>query len=119
MVKCDFPGCENEPAMPFRCDRCNPPKYYCGEHRLPTSHDCLGKEEWRTTKSVVTEIAIGYERGSGARILAGSGHYSDVGRISTPITTSSIDQGAIPYSVSEKPKSWFVKLKEKISNIFK
>jgi hypothetical protein len=105
--------------MPFRCDRCSPPKYFCDEHRLPVSHDCPGEEKWKKIKSSVSEIAIGYERGAGATVLAGSRCYFDAERISAKATTESIDEKPITYDLSEKPKSWFAKFKEKILKLFK
>ena len=42
MAKCD--ACGKHENMPYKCRRCG--GTYCGEHRLPESHDCPGLNEW-------------------------------------------------------------------------
>jgi hypothetical protein len=112
MVKCDFPNCPADESMPFRCNRCDPPKYYCNKHRLPPSHNCLGITYWKTTNSPVTEIAISYERGGGATAISGSGDDSDIERFGTYTKTNLIYHPSKTHEATEKPKSWFTRLKE-------
>jgi len=53
MKSCDYPGCEEEESLPFKCKLCN--QMYCAKHRLPEQHDCpmIGiyqTEEYRKSK---------------------------------------------------------------------
>jgi hypothetical protein len=105
--------------MPFRCDRCSPPKYYCEDHRLPASHDCIGKEIWRTTRSTVSEIAIGYERGEGAMVITGSGHGTGTGKPEGRVPAIPLTELPAVYADSGRSKSWFARLKEKVLKLFK
>ena len=91
MVKCDFPGCNTNEFMPFRCDRCDPPKYYCAAHKLPPNHNCTGLKEWKTTKSPVSDIAIGYEKSASIKVIGGSEYLTSEEKTTiitlTPVTT--------------------------------
>jgi len=119
MVKCNFPDCMEDESMPFRCDRCDPPKYYCNKHRLPPSHDCQGITDWNKIKSPVAEISIGYEKSGSIKVTGGSGYFS--GREETAGTQASTQ--AI-YHVSKiqneksKTESWYSKMKDGIINFF-
>jgi membrane associated rhomboid family serine protease len=42
MARCAL--CGRDENMPYTCQRCG--NTYCGEHRLPENHDCIGLEEW-------------------------------------------------------------------------
>lgn len=110
MVKCDFPGCNTNESMPFRCDRCNPPKYYCVAHKLPPNHNCLGMKEWKTTKSPVSDIAIGYEKSASIKVIGGSGYFTSEEK--TTIITQT------PTSIIKVTKPWYSTLKDKIKKIF-
>ncbi|MFC4549926.1 MULTISPECIES: rhomboid family intramembrane serine protease [Halorussus] len=48
MAKCD--ACGKHENMPYKCRRCG--GTYCGEHRLPESHDCPGLNEWNDPSGV-------------------------------------------------------------------
>jgi hypothetical protein len=41
--KCHY--CGEEEELPFECDYCG--HSFCGDHRLPPSHNCLGIAEWK------------------------------------------------------------------------
>ena len=38
MPQCEFPGCEQREAFPFKCSYCG--KSFCTKHRLPENHNC-------------------------------------------------------------------------------
>jgi membrane associated rhomboid family serine protease len=42
MAECDI--CGEEESMPYNCRHCG--GTYCGDHRLPESHDCPGLDQW-------------------------------------------------------------------------
>lgn len=42
MPTCDI--CGKQVSMPYRCDHCG--GTYCGDHRLPESHNCSGLQNW-------------------------------------------------------------------------
>jgi len=42
MAECDI--CGEEESMPYECRHCG--GTFCGDHRLPESHDCPGLEQW-------------------------------------------------------------------------
>jgi membrane associated rhomboid family serine protease len=42
MAECDI--CGEEESMPYECRHCG--GTFCGDHRLPESHDCPGLERW-------------------------------------------------------------------------
>lgn len=46
----DCAQCGKKVYLPYRCHYCN--QYYCGEHRLPFSHDCRNINEWKNRGSV-------------------------------------------------------------------
>ena len=48
MAECDV--CGEEVSMPYQCKHCG--GTYCGEHRLPESHDCPGLDQWENTGPV-------------------------------------------------------------------
>lgn len=48
MAVCDT--CGEQENMPYRCRHCN--GTYCGEHRLPESHDCPGLQNWSDPNGV-------------------------------------------------------------------
>ncbi len=48
MSKCDV--CGKEENMPYHCRHCG--GTYCGEHRLPESHDCPGLDNWGDSEAV-------------------------------------------------------------------
>jgi len=48
MSKCDV--CGKDESMPYHCRHCG--GTYCGEHRLPESHDCPGLENWGDNEAV-------------------------------------------------------------------
>ncbi|WP_158057595.1 rhomboid family intramembrane serine protease [Halorussus halophilus] len=48
MAKCD--ACGEHENMPYKCRRCG--GTYCGEHRLPESHECPGLNEWNDPDGV-------------------------------------------------------------------
>lgn len=59
MKTCEFPGCDAEESLPFKCKLCN--KMYCSKHRLPEQHNCpmIGiyqSEEYRKSKISQTKI---------------------------------------------------------------
>jgi hypothetical protein len=121
MVKCDFPNCPADEAMPFRCDRCDPPKYYCNKHRLPPSHNCLGITDWTKTKSPVTDISIGYEKTGLTKVVGGSGYLSGIDNKTESGTTASTD--AIWFSPKTpnnklKTQPWYSKIKNGIINFY-
>ncbi|TFF85150.1 hypothetical protein EU523_00355 [Candidatus Heimdallarchaeota archaeon] len=43
MVKCEYPDCDREEHLPFRCRYCG--KVFCSKHRLPENHDCEKLEQ--------------------------------------------------------------------------
>ena len=45
MAGCDYPGCE-EAGLLFTCKYCG--QRFCGKHRLPENHDCIGLEFFKT-----------------------------------------------------------------------
>jgi hypothetical protein len=119
MVKCDFPDCPADESMPFRCDRCDPPKYYCNKHRLPPSHNCRGITDWNKTKSVVTDISIGYEKLGSIKVVAGSGYTSGMeGTVGTQASTDAIYY--VPRIQDEKSKTqpWYSKIKDRIIKFY-
>ena len=48
MAECDI--CGEEESMPYNCRHCG--GTFCGDHRLPESHDCPGLHEWEQTGPV-------------------------------------------------------------------
>jgi len=48
MAECDI--CGKEESMPYHCRHCG--GTYCGDHRLPESHDCPGLDNWEQTGPV-------------------------------------------------------------------
>lgn len=48
MAECDV--CGEEESMPYQCKHCG--GTYCGDHRLPESHDCPGLDQWEGTGPV-------------------------------------------------------------------
>lgn len=40
--------CGKREYMPFKCNYCG--EYFCGEHILPTKHNCPGLDAWRGKK---------------------------------------------------------------------
>ena len=54
MTRCDFCGKKIE-GMPFNCWRCG--GSFCGDHRLPENHACIGVYHWtQVPKPTITEI---------------------------------------------------------------
>jgi len=58
--KCFFCGKKLDSFLPFQCKRCG--NYYCSEHRLPESHDCIiasvskrGMENWKKEQQKFTK----------------------------------------------------------------
>lgn len=47
MDGCDH--CGKRTVNPFHCRYCG--GYYCGDHRLPCSHNCIGESVWQNTPS--------------------------------------------------------------------
>lgn len=59
MAQCEFLGCENREALPFKCRYCQ--KSFCRVHRLPENHNCtkihLGTSPLASTRTTIIEDA--------------------------------------------------------------
>lgn len=83
MVKCDFPGCDNEEVLPFRCKYCG--KQFCVKHRLPEYHNC---EKINTVTSPGKKTQ---------KVLIARTPPSNLSNIqSTDASTSNLDDFALP-----------------------
>ncbi|MFY9800719.1 MAG: AN1-type zinc finger domain-containing protein [Methanoregula sp.] len=57
--------CGKRVYLPFLCHYCH--NYYCGEHRLPFSHDCKNIDDWKNRKSKSGPATKKRTGGAGAR----------------------------------------------------
>ena len=69
MSECDV--CGQQENMPYQCGHCG--GTYCGEHRLPESHDCPGLDNWNDPKGVFDS---GFDDSVDGGDSSGSGGFS-------------------------------------------
>ncbi|MFB6069779.1 MAG: rhomboid family intramembrane serine protease [Halanaeroarchaeum sp.] len=67
MATCDV--CGREEGMPYQCRLCG--GTFCGDHRLPESHDCPGLDDWNDPGGV-------FDSGFDDSVNAGSGRKSSL-----------------------------------------